>query len=137
MYEKMNADPSVILRSIKTLWDNKRGDTRPIAGTQVHNLIGPGLEPSHDETAEFGEWLAKETSPNITTIVIPMYKPLDHFIDPTRESTELPIGDTIPRARDRVFGVGRTLWESGLENVWIQVSPSMMVHVPDLKRWGA
>lgn len=137
-YAPMNADPSIILRSIKTLWENKRGDTRPISGTQVHNLIGPGLlEPSDVETAAFGAWLAKETSPNVTTIILPMYQPLARFIDPARESTEPPNGDTIERIRDRVFSVGRTMWESGLENVWIQVSPTMMVHIPDMKRWGS
>lgn len=135
-YNAMDADPSIVLRSIKLLWETKREDTRNIAGTQVHNLVGPSLEPSDGETEKFGAWLAKETDPTITTIVIPMYKPQTRFIDPLREQTVLVPSDTVQRAGERMMNTGRILWESGLENVWVQASGTVMLHIPDLRRWG-
>jgi pyruvate-formate lyase-activating enzyme len=136
-YERMGADPTVVLRSIKVAWENLPAHRSP-PSLIIRNLVGPGLEPTNEETLRFGKWLSTEVDPFVQVDVEPLKTVVDHFGDPKDISkSELwPEGneyDTNQAAGRRAFRTAFSLFEGGLENVCVLVMGSARLHVPTFK----
>jgi pyruvate formate lyase activating enzyme len=117
VYQRMGADPETVLRSIEVAWQTPRVDGR-IRHLLIRNLIGPGVEPSEEETAAFGRWLVEKTDPFINVVVEPILKPMDHFADSLFQKDEFMPGDDADQAARRLWPVIETLFNCGLKDVW-------------------
>jgi len=135
LYERMGADPNAVLRSIKMAWETPHvdGQARNVKTTQLRVLVGPGLEPTGEEIAEFGRWLVEKTDPCINVMVEPMFRACDHFLDRRVEHDELIPGDSQDEAARRLWTTGLALFDCGLLDVWLSFTGFGAVHVPSRK----
>lgn len=134
-YERMGADPAVVLRSIKVAWENRPARRSPPSPI-FRDLLGPGLDPTDEETSKFGKWLSTELDPLVDVLVEPLAAQLDHFEGPNEgmsRSGLWPEGneyDTNLAAGHRAFHAAAILCVAGLENVCVEVMRGRKLHVP-------
>jgi pyruvate formate lyase activating enzyme len=136
-YERMGADPTVVLRSIKVAWENRPTRRSPPSPT-FRNIIGPDLEPTDEETSRFGKWLSTELDPSVEVLVEPLMTVADHFEDLRDRSKSglWPEGneyDTNQAAIRRTFRTAGTLHAAGLKNVLVLCMGGARLHVPTLQ----
>jgi pyruvate formate lyase activating enzyme len=138
-WKKMNADPVVVQDAIRIAWKALGGEhhhylpsgaSRAPKRLQFNNLLGPGLDPTEEESRSFGEWLARETDAFIHVNLETMYGPLDHFLDQRTEFYEFVPGDDKLTALSRIRRIGDALFDGGLENVSVLLDDGASVRFP-------